>query len=157
MIKIKGSQNGLCNLPSTLFISFLISKMGVIGAGPVAKRLSSCTLLWRPRVRRFGSWVQTWHHLLGHVEVVSYIPQLEGSTTKIYTYIVGRFRGKKQKKKKRLATVVRCQSLNKNGDNNSTCLVGLLWRKPYGTVWRMIRTWHLWSYSKWSYDKCCYY
>ena len=34
------------------------------------------------------------------------MPQLEGPTTKIYNYVLGRFGEKKQEKKKRLATVV---------------------------------------------------
>ena len=34
------------------------------------------------------------------------MPQLEGPTTKIYNYVLGGFGEKKQKKKRRLATVV---------------------------------------------------
>ena len=34
------------------------------------------------------------------------MPQLEGPTTKIYNYVLGRFGEKKQKKTRRLATVV---------------------------------------------------
>ena len=38
-------------------------------AGPVARRLSSHVPLWGPRVRRFRSQVQTWHHLSSHAVV----------------------------------------------------------------------------------------
>src|SRR3712207_7458220 len=36
------------------------------GASLMAQWLSSRVLLWRPGVRWFGSWVQTWHHLASH-------------------------------------------------------------------------------------------
>ena len=49
--------------------------------------------------RGFRSWAQTWHRSLGHVEAVSHMPQLEGSTTKIYNYVLGEFGEKKQEKK----------------------------------------------------------
>ena len=39
------------------------------GASPVAQRLSVHVPLWRPGVRWFGSWVQTWHRLVGHAVV----------------------------------------------------------------------------------------
>ena len=45
----------------------------------------------------FRSWVWTWHCSSGHAEVASHMPQLEGPTTKIYNYILGRFGEKKQK------------------------------------------------------------
>ena len=38
-------------------------------ACPVAQRLSAHVLLQRPRVRWFGSWVQTWHRLASHAVV----------------------------------------------------------------------------------------
>ena len=41
----------------------------------------------------------------GRVEVASHMPQLEGHTTKIYNYVLGGFGEKKQKRKRRLATV----------------------------------------------------
>ena len=37
---------------------------------------------------------------VGHVEVASHVPQLEGPTTKIYNYVLGGFGEKKQKEKK---------------------------------------------------------
>ena len=54
----------------------------------------------------FGSWARTWHHSSGHVEVASHIPQLEAHATKIYNCVQAGFGEIKQKKKKRLATVV---------------------------------------------------
>ena len=60
-----------------------------------------------PGFHRFGSWVQTWHHSSGHVEVASHMPQLEGPTTKVSNYVLGGFGEKKQEKKRRLATVVK--------------------------------------------------
>ena len=39
------------------------------GAGPVAQQLSVHVLLRWPRVPRFGSQVQTWHHLASHAVV----------------------------------------------------------------------------------------
>ena len=49
----------------------------------------------------FGSWAQTWHHLSGHVEAASHIPQLEGPAAKIYNCVQGGFGETKQKKKKK--------------------------------------------------------
>ena len=50
----------------------------------------------------FGSWAQTWHRSLGHVEVASHMPQLEGLTTKkICNYVLGGLGEKKQGKKKK--------------------------------------------------------
>ena len=43
---------------------------------------------------------QTWHCLSGHIEAASHVPQLEGPTTKIYNYILGRW-GEKQGGKKK--------------------------------------------------------
>ena len=67
----------------------------------MAEWLSSRALLQRPRVR-------TWHCSLGHVEVASHIPQLEGPAIKIYNYVLrGDWVDKAEKRKKeRLATVV---------------------------------------------------
>ena len=62
----------------------------------MAKWLSSRALLRRPRVSRFESWVRMWHCLLGHAEVVSHVPQLEGPTAKIYNYVLGGFGEKKK-------------------------------------------------------------
>ena len=47
----------------------------------------------------FGSWARTWHPSLGHVEVASHMPLLEGPTTKIYNYVLGGFGEKKSRKK----------------------------------------------------------
>ena len=44
--------------------------------------------------------------MLSHVDVVSHIAQPEGPTTGIYKYVLGRFRDKKNKKKRRLSTDV---------------------------------------------------
>ena len=54
------------------------------------------------RFHQFRSWVQMWHHSLGHVGVASHTPQLEGPATKIYNYVLGGFgEEKKQKNKQR--------------------------------------------------------
>ena len=50
--------------------------------------------------RQFRSWVWTWHHSSGHVETVSHIAQPEALTTRIYNYVPGGFREKKEKKRK---------------------------------------------------------
>ena len=47
-------------------IMILISALGV---SLVVQQLSSHILLWRPRVRWFGSRVQTWHRLASHAVV----------------------------------------------------------------------------------------
>ena len=56
-------------------------------AGPVEERLSSRTLLWRPRVFASSS----------HAEVAFHIAQPEGPTTRIYNYVLGGFGEKKKK------------------------------------------------------------
>ena len=40
-----------------------------IEASPMAQRLNAHVLLRRPGVRRFGSWVHTWHCLACHAVV----------------------------------------------------------------------------------------
>ena len=45
------------------------------GAGPVAQQLSVHILLWRPRVRRVGSRVRTWHCLSSHA--VAGVPHIK--------------------------------------------------------------------------------
>ena len=67
----------------------------------MAKWLSSWAPLWQPMVSPV--WILTWHHSSSHAEVVSHIAELEGPTTKIYNYVLGRF-GEKKKEKKRLVT-----------------------------------------------------
>ena len=59
----------------------------------MAEWLSSHTLLRGPA---FGSWAWTWQCSLGHGEVASHMPQLEGPTTKIYNHVLG---GSGEKKK----------------------------------------------------------
>ena len=39
------------------------------------------------------------HRSSGHAEVASHMPQLGGTTTKIYNYVLGEFGKKKQKEK----------------------------------------------------------
>ena len=51
-----------------------------------------------PGFRQFGSWVWTWHHSSGHAEAASCMPQLEGPTPEIHSYVPGRF-GRKRKNK----------------------------------------------------------
>ena len=74
----------------------------MLGAGPVAKWLSSRAPLRQSRVSWFGSWAWTWHHSSGLAEAATHVPQLEGYTTKICNYALGGF----GEKKKRLSTVV---------------------------------------------------
>ena len=50
-----------------------------------------------PGFCRFGSWARTWHHLSGHAEVASHVPQLEGSTTKNIQLCTGGVWGEKGK------------------------------------------------------------
>ena len=64
------------------------------GAGPVAKWLCSHTPLQWHRV----SLTQTLGSDLIHAEAESHIAQLEGSTTRIYNYVLGDFGEKKEKK-----------------------------------------------------------
>ena len=64
----------------------------------MAEWLGLCALLQRPRVspvQILGADMAS----LGHVEVASHMPQLEGPTTKIYNYVLGAFGEKKQEKK----------------------------------------------------------
>ena len=49
---------------------------------------------------------QTWHRSPSHAEAASHIAELEGPTTRIYSYVLGGFAGQKKKRKKRLATDV---------------------------------------------------
>ena len=74
--------------------------------GPVVK--FAHTGCGGPGFHWFGSWAQTWYHSSGHAEAVSHVPQIEGPTTTIYSYVLGGLREKKQeeKKRRRLATVV---------------------------------------------------
>ena len=55
-----------------------------------------------PGFHQFGSWARTWQRSSGHTEVASHMPQLEGPTTKIYSYVQGGFGEKKQEKKKKI-------------------------------------------------------
>ena len=66
----------------------------------MAEWLSSCTLLWWPRV----SLVRIMNHSSGHAEAASYIAQPEEAITRKYNYVLGGFGEKKKKKKRRLAT-----------------------------------------------------
>ena len=49
------------NSPGGVTVKLSELKDGRGEAGPVVQRLSSHVLLRRPRVRRFGCWVRTWH------------------------------------------------------------------------------------------------
>ena len=49
-------------------------------------------------VHWFGSWAWTPHHSSSHVEVMSYIEELEGPTTGIYNYVLGGFGERKKKR-----------------------------------------------------------
>ena len=62
----------------------------------MAERLNLCTLLWRHRVRWFGFWAQTYHHLSSHAEAASHIEELEEHTTRISNYILWGFGEKKK-------------------------------------------------------------
>ena len=66
------------------------------GAGSVAKWLSLCTPLRRPRVQILA---RTWHRSSAQIEAASHIPQLEGPATKIYNYVPGGIWGDKAEKK----------------------------------------------------------
>ena len=77
-----------------------LPKRSVLGAGPMAEWLSSRSPLQWPGVSLVWILGATWHCSSGHVEVASHMPQLEGPTTRIYNYVLGEFREKKQKKKK---------------------------------------------------------
>ena len=83
--------------------TFKSAKVCSRGASSVAEWLSSRAPLWHPRVRILGG---TWHCLSRYDEAVSHSPQLEGHATKIYNCVQGGFGKIKQKKKKRLASVV---------------------------------------------------
>ena len=52
-----------------------------------------------PGFHWFRPWAQTWHRSLGHAEVASHLPQLEGPTTNMYNYVPGGLGEKKQEKK----------------------------------------------------------
>ena len=67
------------------------------GAGPMAKWLSSRTLLRGPGFHEFKSWAQTWHRSSGHTEEASHMPQLEGLTTKNAQLCTGGLWGEKGK------------------------------------------------------------
>ena len=75
-----------------------VLKQTDVGAGPMAEWLSSCFHFGGPGFHGFASWAQTWYCSSGHAEVASHIPQLEGPTTKIYSYVLGGF-GEKNRKK----------------------------------------------------------
>ena len=49
---------------------------------------------------QFKAWAQTWYYSSSHAEAVSHMPQLEGSTTKIYNHVPGGFGEKKEKENK---------------------------------------------------------
>ena len=61
----------------------------------------SCSTAVAQGFAGFGSWARTWHHSSNHAEAASYMPQLEGHTTRIYNYVLGGF-GEKKKETKRL-------------------------------------------------------
>ena len=67
----------------------------------MAEWLSSCALLQQPRVSLVRILGRTWHHSSGHIEAASHVPQLEGPTTKIYNYVLGKFGGKKAERNKK--------------------------------------------------------
>ena len=66
--------------------------------GTAHQAMVRSTPLWQPRVHQFGSWARTWHCSSGHAEAASHMPQLEGPTTRIYSYVLGGFGEKKKKK-----------------------------------------------------------
>ena len=64
----------------------------------MAEWLSSRALLQRPGVSLVQILGADMAPQSGHAEVVSHMPQLEGPTSKIYNYALGRFGVKKQKR-----------------------------------------------------------
>ena len=81
----------------------------------MAEWLSSVLRFGGPGFRWFGSWAWTWHRSSSHAEVASYMPQLEGPSTKICNYVLWGFGKKKQRKKiKKIGnSQLRCKSLKK--------------------------------------------
>ena len=65
----------------------------------MAEWLSSGALLLWPNVLPVQILGADTALLIRHTEAVSHMPQLEGSTTKIYNYVLGGFGEKKKKKK----------------------------------------------------------
>ena len=65
------------------------------------------------------------------VEAASHVPQLEGPATKIYNYVWGRFAEIKQKKKKRLETVLSSsgQPLKKKKKDSRCIFKNVKWKK----------------------------
>ena len=51
-----------------------------------------------PGFHLFGSWMQTWHRSWSHAEVASHIAELEGSTTRIYNYVLEWLWGEEEQK-----------------------------------------------------------
>ena len=76
-------------------------KILLIGGWPGGGVVKFGAPLLGPRV---GILARTWHHSLGHVEVASHVPQLEGLTSKIYNYVLGRFGEKKKAGKKKIGS-----------------------------------------------------
>ena len=50
--------------------------------------------------------MRTWHRSSGHTQVVSHVAELEGPTTRRYSYALGGFGEKEKKREKRLAADV---------------------------------------------------
>ena len=83
----------------------------------MAKWLSPRAPLQRSRVSLVGILTRTWHCSSGPAEAASYMPHLEGPTTRTYNYVPGRF-GEKKETKERLATDASSGANLKNNNNN---------------------------------------
>ena len=73
----------------------------------MAEWLSSRTLLRWPRVSLVWILSMDMAPVSGYVEAASHMPQLEGPTTKIYSYVLGGVEEKKRKKKCQIIVGVR--------------------------------------------------
>ena len=75
----------------------------------MAEWLSLCPALQQPGVHRFGSWAQTWHCLLGHVEAVSHMSQLEEPTTKNIQLCTGWIWREREEKRNQIGKIQHLQ------------------------------------------------
>ena len=67
----------------------------------MAQWLSSPTPFSGLGFHQSRSWARTWHRSSGHAEVASHIARLEGTTTRIYNYVLERLWGEEEEKKEK--------------------------------------------------------
>lgn len=70
-----------------------------LGGRPCGRVVKLVLSFSGPGFRQFRSWVQTWYHASGHAEAASHRAQREGPATRVYSYVVGGFGGKKRREK----------------------------------------------------------